>query len=58
MLLKMEEIIKQALKTKTLTQTGRGGGGCISQGEGYSTDHGVIFVKRNSDDNVSDITRS
>lgn len=44
----MDAIIKDALKTKLFSRTGRGGGGCISEGEGYNTDNGMVFVKRNS----------
>ncbi|GAB6022736.1 hypothetical protein CHUAL_006831 [Chamberlinius hualienensis] len=44
----MDEEIKAKLKTKLLKRTGRGGGGCINEGECYETDQGKVFVKRNS----------
>lgn len=40
-------LIKEALKTKTLTSFGRAGGGCINEGTGYMTDSGPVFIKRN-----------
>ncbi|KAK2179675.1 hypothetical protein NP493_477g00038 [Ridgeia piscesae] len=44
----MLEIIKKELKTKTLKSFGSGGGGCISNGQGYITDDKhKIFVKTN-----------
>lgn len=43
----MEEFLKQALKTNIFTKMGKGGGGCINQGEGYNIDSGQIFVKFN-----------
>ncbi|RXG51171.1 hypothetical protein Avbf_06658 [Armadillidium vulgare] len=44
----MELIIKEALKTSILKTTGRGGGGCINEGEIYHTDNGKVFIKQNS----------
>ena len=44
----MEALIKAALNTKIFSRTGQGGSGCISEGEGYTTDTGDVFVKRNS----------
>lgn len=40
--------IKEALGTSVLEGTGRGGGGCISEGEVYRTDTGKVFLKKNS----------
>lgn len=44
----MLSAIKEALGTTVLEGTGRGGGGCISEGEVYHTDTGKVFIKRNS----------
>ncbi|XP_039292804.1 ketosamine-3-kinase [Nilaparvata lugens] len=44
---RMEELLKSSLNTKTLTRTGQSGGGCINQGEAYITDSRTVFVKRN-----------
>ncbi|XP_064613414.1 ketosamine-3-kinase-like [Liolophura sinensis] len=44
----MEEVIKEALGTQTLTRLGVGGSGCINKGEGYQTDQGKVFIKENS----------
>lgn len=43
----MDSILKKELNTSTLKASGRGGGGCISQGTAYDTDTGRIFVKFN-----------
>lgn len=48
----MESILKKALNTKVLKRTGRGGGGCINEGEAYLTDSGTVFVKRNGKSQV------
>ncbi|XP_042220807.1 ketosamine-3-kinase-like isoform X2 [Homarus americanus] len=40
--------IKDALGTTRLEGTGRGGGGCINEGEVFKTDAGKIFLKKNS----------
>lgn len=40
--------VKEALGTSVLEGTGRGGGGCISEGEVYRTDTGKVFLKKNS----------
>lgn len=50
--LKMESVLKAALKTSTLTRTGQSGGGCINQGEAYITDTGTVFVKSNKKSKV------
>lgn len=44
----MEARIKEVLKTTKLRATGRGGSGCINEGEAYETDSGEVFIKRNS----------
>ena len=43
----MEECLRK-LGFENVKRTGRGGGGCISQGEVFSTDKGKIFVKKNT----------
>ncbi|XP_049813906.1 fructosamine-3-kinase-like isoform X1 [Schistocerca nitens] len=43
----MEAIIKDALNTVTFKAAGKGGGGCINEGEAYFTDTGTVFVKQN-----------
>lgn len=43
----MEARIKEVLKTTKLRATGRGGSGCINEGEAYETDSGEVFIKRN-----------
>uniref|UniRef100_H0Z8T5 protein-ribulosamine 3-kinase n=1 Tax=Taeniopygia guttata TaxID=59729 RepID=H0Z8T5_TAEGU len=44
----MEDALQEALGTKVLQPTGHMGGGCISHGQSYDTDHGRVFVKCNS----------
>ncbi len=44
---KMEECLRK-LGFGNVKRNGRGGGGCISQGEVFSTDKGKIFVKKNT----------
>lgn len=44
----MEKVLKQELRTTKLESLGRAGGGCISDGCSYDTDHGRVFVKVNS----------
>ncbi|XP_014809529.1 PREDICTED: ketosamine-3-kinase-like isoform X2 [Calidris pugnax] len=44
----MEEALKRELGTAVLRPTGYSGGGCISQGQSYDTDHGRVYVKSNS----------
>ncbi|KAM7025513.1 ketosamine-3-kinase-like [Acridotheres tristis] len=41
----MEDALRRALGTAVLRPTGHSGGGCISQGRSYDTDHGRVFVK-------------
>lgn len=52
---KMENALKTALNTKTLTRTGHSGGGCINQGEAFITDHGTVFVKSNKKSKVTNV---
>lgn len=42
------EILKSELGTKTLKDTGISGGGCISSGNTFDTDHGRVFIKVNT----------
>uniref|UniRef100_A0A670K5C8 protein-ribulosamine 3-kinase n=1 Tax=Podarcis muralis TaxID=64176 RepID=A0A670K5C8_PODMU len=44
----MEKLLKSELKTSVLKAFGSSGGGCISQGQSYETDHGRVFVKINN----------
>lgn len=44
----MEKLLKAELKTTLLKAFGSSGGGCISQGQSYETDHGRVFVKINN----------
>lgn len=54
----MEAKIRAELGLSQLTCVrGRGGGGCISQGEAYETDKGMIFVKNNSKKDVCDLLK-
>lgn len=44
----MEEVIKKAMQTEKLICYGRGGGGCINEGQSYTIDDGsTIYVKYN-----------
>lgn len=43
----MEAKLKKELRTNMLKSTGHAGGGCISEGHSYDTDHGRVFVKIN-----------
>ncbi|NP_001158686.1 Ketosamine-3-kinase [Oncorhynchus mykiss] len=43
----MEAQLKKELGTSMLKSTGHSGGGCISQGQSFDTDHGGVFVKTN-----------
>lgn len=54
--LKMENAIKAALNTVTLTRTGHSGGGCINQGEAYIIDNGTVFVKSNKKSKVKAVS--
>ena len=44
----MEKFLKERLGYEDVRRSGKGGGGCISEGELYHTDQGKIFVKENS----------
>ena len=48
----MEALLKKELPTTALKCLGRGGGGCISNGQSYEVDSGRIFVKHNVDKKV------
>lgn len=43
----MEAKLKKELGTTMLKSIGHAGGGCISEGQSYHTDHGKVFVKIN-----------
>ncbi|XP_020629425.1 ketosamine-3-kinase-like [Orbicella faveolata] len=45
--LKLEEILKKELQTTQCQGLGFAGGGCISEGKSFDTDHGRVFVKVN-----------
>lgn len=45
--------IKEFLGTKTLKKSGYVASGCINNGEGYYTDSGHVFIKRNNSSYVS-----
>jgi fructosamine-3-kinase len=49
----MDELLKEALGTVTLKKTGKGGGGCINEGEAYLIDTGTVFVKYNKKPQVN-----
>lgn len=44
----MEEVIKRELGYSTVKALGSSGGGCISEGQSYSTDSGTVFAKINN----------
>ena len=46
----MEKYLQEKLGYTFVKRSGKGGGGCISQGEMFDTDQGKIFVKENSKD--------
>ena len=48
----MEDLLKEVLGTVTLKKTGKGGGGCINEGEAYLIDTGTVFVKYNKKSQV------
>jgi hypothetical protein len=49
----MEEEIKSKLGlSKLQIARGRGGRGCISEGDAYESDQGLLFIKRNKDKKV------
>uniref|UniRef100_A0A8C6XP22 protein-ribulosamine 3-kinase n=1 Tax=Naja naja TaxID=35670 RepID=A0A8C6XP22_NAJNA len=43
----MEAALRRELGTSELRPAGHSGGGCISHGESFHTDHGKVYVKRN-----------
>lgn len=50
--LKLEEILKKELQTTQCQGLGFAGGGCISEGKSFDTDHGRVFVKVNDQSGV------
>ena len=59
-IMKLEEYLKTSLGYKSVEKTGRGGGGCISQGETLKVIKGngekeLIYVKGNKSSGVSSI---
>ena len=59
-IMKLEEYLKTSLGYKSVEKTGRGGGGCISQGETLKVIKGngekeLIYVKGNKSTGVSSI---
>lgn len=50
---RMDELLKEVLGTVTLKKTGKGGGGCINEGEAYLIDTGTVFVKYNKKSQVN-----
>nr|XP_033818076.1 ketosamine-3-kinase-like isoform X1 [Geotrypetes seraphini] len=44
----MEELLRRGLNTSVVKAFGGSAGGCISQGQSYETDRGLVFVKINS----------
>ena len=56
--MKLEDYIKQALGYRNVQKTGKGGGGCISQGETLlaskeNSEQELIYAKRNKEKGVS-----
>ena len=49
----METVLKSTLGVSRARAIGRGGGGCISEGQTYDTDKGKFFVKVNHQSEVS-----
>lgn len=45
--------IKDLLETQVLKKTGFTAGGCINEGEGYETDNGLVFIKKNNSPHVN-----
>ena len=46
--MKLEELLRSALGCESVRSTGRGGGGCISQGQAFVIDDkDQVFVKEN-----------
>jgi len=45
----MEAYLRSKLGYTTVRGSGRGGSGCISKGEMFTTERGKIFVKQNSE---------
>lgn len=51
----MEAFLTESLGRTGVRRTGKGGGGCISQGKEFRTDQGNIFVKMNDDAGARDM---
>ena len=49
----MQSLLKRELQTTLLKECGSAGRGCISGGQGYQTDEGVVYVKQNGKKGVS-----
>lgn len=45
--------IKDLLGTEVLKKIGYTAGGCINEGEGYETDNGLVFIKKNNSPHVN-----
>jgi hypothetical protein len=43
----MEALLKKELEFRSAKVFGKSAGGCVSQGRGYMTDIGPLFVKQN-----------
>lgn len=43
----MEQLLHRELGCSTVKAVGLSGGGCISEGQSYSTDSGTVFAKTN-----------
>lgn len=54
----LEKFLKQELPTNQLEYTGHFGGGCINEGQSFKTDLGVLFVKTNKKDGVSNLMQN
>ena len=52
----MEALLQNELASSRVVSLGRGGGGCISDGQSYETDSGRVFVRRNSDQKATILT--
>lgn len=57
--MKFEDFLRTALSCKSVRPTGRGGGGCISRGQGFLIDEkDSVFVKENGQAKVWNLTFS
>ncbi len=53
---KLEELLRKILNSTKMESYGRAGGGCINEGEGFMTDTGPIFVKKNRKSEVLNVS--